>query len=80
MSLAWSNARVPIPPLRQLAALDVHCDGCGHKGRLEEGKLQELDEKGFAHVHDLEGKLVCSACRERRQLALLPFYRRAVAA
>jgi len=38
-----------------------------------------LDEKGFAHVHELEGKLVCSACKERHRLALLPFYRRAAA-
>lgn len=77
MGLAWSNARVPIPPLGQLAALDVRCDGCGHSGRLPDEKLQELEAKGFSRVHDLEGKLVCSSCKERHRLALLPFYRRA---
>lgn len=77
MSLAWSNARVPIPPLKQLAALDVRCDGCGHMSRMPEEKLLDLDEKGIIRVHDLEGKLVCSSCKERHRLALLPFYRRA---
>ena len=76
MSRAWSATRIPVPPLAQLAALDVHCEGCGHSGRLPDETLQGLASKGL-RLHDLEGKLVCSGCRERHRLALLPFYRRA---
>ncbi len=77
MSIAWSEGRVPVPPLVDLAALDVRCDACGHSRRLADEQLRAVAEKGFHQVRDLEGKLVCSSCKERHRLALLPFYRRA---
>lgn len=69
--------RVPVPPIDELAALDVRCDSCGHSSRLQGEHLQGIASRGFRRVSDLEGRLVCSLCKERRRLALLPFYRRA---
>ena len=77
MSLAWSDSRVPVPPLRQVAALDVRCDSCGRIGRIDDDKLIELSQAGFEHMHQLEGKLVCKSCAERHKLALMPYYRKA---
>lgn len=77
MSMAWSDRMVPTPPLGQLTALEVLCGPCGRARRMEGEALRGLVLKGFECVEDLDGRLVCSGCRERRRLTLIPYFRRA---
>lgn len=75
--MAWSDHRVPTPPLSQLTALEVLCEPCGRTRRMEGDKVGQLVERGYRSIDDLEGRLVCSACAERRRLTIIPYFRRA---
>jgi hypothetical protein len=76
MSMAWSDRRVPVPPLVQLEAIEIGCDPCGRGKRMEEEAIAELCEKGFTVVDDLRGRLRCTHCGERHRLSLIPVFRR----
>ena len=78
MSMAWSERRIPVPPLDQLQALEVACDPCGRGRRLEEEALSGLAERGYQRMEDVRGKLVCAACGERHRLSLIPVFKRTI--
>lgn len=74
MSLGWSEDAVPGGSVE---GLRIICDECGHTKRLVQNDLATLLAKGVNSSRQLRPRLVCTGCKGRQHLNVLPILRRA---